>query len=183
MIVPDDGPGVHTRAPTNGLTPTWLTVDPASIPRDLTDTPAWVVWRGEPAPNRPGKWAKVPYRATDPSLKASTTDPETWSTFSDAFMAYSSDPSIHGVGYVLHDEGITGVDLDDCFAEDGSLKRWAQEIVSALPGYWERSPSGRGVRGLCRAHLPPGRRKGRVDGSSIEIYDDVRFLTITGVAL
>jgi putative DNA primase/helicase len=164
--------------------PTWLSVIPENIPRDLTDTAAWVVWRSEIVPNRPGKWTKVPYRAADPSRKASSTDPTTWSKFSDAFMIYQSDPSIHGVGYVLHDEGITGVDLDDAFAEDGSLKPWAQEIVATLAGaYWERSPSGTGVRGLCRAALPPGRRKRKHDGSSIEIYDDVRFLTITGVPL
>ena len=164
--------------------PTWLSVEPANIPRDLIGTAAWVVWRAEAVAGKVGKWTKVPYRAADPSRKASTTDPATWATFAEAHGAYQSDPSLHGIGYVLHDEGITGVDLDDAFADDGSLKPWAQEIVSALAGaYWERSPSGKGIRGLCRASLPPGRRKRKLEGSSIEIYDDVRFLTITGVPL
>ena len=166
---------------TTSSPPTWLSVDPSRIPHQLTDTDAWVVWRSEIVPNRPGKWTKIPYRAADPTAKASSTDSKTWSSFDDAYMRYQSDPSIHGIGYVLHDEGITGVDLDDAFTEDDTLKPWAQEIVAALEGaYWERSPSGKGIRGLCRAHLPPGRRKRVHDGSSIEIYDDVRFLTITG---
>jgi primase-polymerase (primpol)-like protein len=164
--------------------PTWLSVEPSNIPRDLTDTPAWVVWRAEAVAGKVGKWTKIPYRATDPSRKASSTDQSTWSSFANAYGAYQRDPSLHGIGYVLHDEGITGVDLDDAFAEDSSLKPWAQEIVSTLAGaHWERSPSGKGVRGLCRATLPPGRRKRRIDGCSIEMYDDVRFLTITGVPL
>jgi putative DNA primase/helicase len=167
-----------------GSAPIWLSVIPENIPRDLTDTAAWVVWRAEAIAGKVGKWTKIPYRASDPRRKASSTDPATWSTFADVHGAYQSDPSLHGIGYVLHDEGITGVDLDDAFTEDGTLKGWTQEIVSALAGaYWERSPSGTGTRGLCRAALPPGRRKRKHDGSSIEIYDDVRFLTITGVPL
>ena len=101
--------------------PQWLTVEPSSIPQDLVKTDAWVVWRGEPVANKPVEWTKIPYRAKEPGRKASSTDPQTWASFSDAFMAYQSDPSIHGVGYVLHDEGITGIDLDDAFAPDGQL--------------------------------------------------------------
>jgi putative DNA primase/helicase len=164
--------------------PQWLSVEPSNIPHDLVKTDAWVIWRGEPVANKPGKWTKIPYRATEPTRKASSTDPQTWASFSDAFMAYQSDPSIHGIGYVLHDEGITGIDLDDAFTPDGLLKPWAQKIVSALAGaYWERSPSGTGLRGLCHAQLPPGRRKVKVEGCSVEMYDDTRFLTVTGNVL
>src|SRR3954465_3687923 len=98
--------------------PPLLPLDPTHNPRDLTDTPAWVIWRAEAVAGKVGKWTKIPYRATDPSRKASSTDPSPWSTFPAPYGPYQSDPSLHGIVYVLHDEGITGVDLDDAFAED-----------------------------------------------------------------
>ena len=164
--------------------PTVLAVDPAGIPRELTNLTTWVVWRLEPKPAKPGEWTKVPYRATDPSRKASSTDPATWSTFGEAFSAYQFDPALSGVGIVLRGDGLVGIDLDNALDESGHAKGWAQAIVGRLPGaYWERSPSGRGLRGLCRGELPPGRRKATYQDGVVEMYDDGRYLTMTGVAL
>jgi primase-polymerase (primpol)-like protein len=175
---------VTTEATPRPDTPSWLPVIPENFPLELTKNHSWVVWRAEPVPDRSGKWTKVPYQSNAPTRKASVTEPATWSSFSGAYMAYQAHLDIDGIGYVLHDEGVTGIDLDDCFADNGTLKPWASEIVSSLSGvYWERSPSGKGLRGLCRARLPPGRRKRRIDGCSVELYDDVRFLTLTGAVL
>jgi len=164
--------------------PSVLPVDPAGIHPELIEHDAWVVWRLEPKPKKPGEWTKVPYRASDPTRKASSTDHETWASFSDAFMAYQANPTLDGIGIVLHDTGIVGIDLDNAIAEDGAIKPWAQDIVDSFPGaYWERSPSGKGLRGLCRGELPPGRRKAPYQDGTLEMYDEGRFLTITGAAL
>jgi putative DNA primase/helicase len=176
----------HTLNPASASTlprPHVLRVDPAGIPRELVGLPWWVVWRLEPKTGKPGEWDKVPYRPADPSRKASSTDPETWSTFSEAFGAYLDDPTLSGVGIVLHGQGVVGIDLDNALDDAGHAKGWAQAIIGRLPGaYWERSPRGKGLRGLCRGELPPGRRKVKYQDGTVEMYDDGRFLTITGVA-
>jgi primase-polymerase (primpol)-like protein len=133
-------------------TPATLSVDPSGIPRELTALTDWVVWRLEPKAGKPGEWDKVPYRPSDPKRKASSTDPTTWSTFDVAFRAYQGDPSFNGVGIVLHGAGIVGIDLDNAFDEAGRVKGWARAIVDRLPGaHWERSPRGRGLRGIARS--------------------------------
>jgi len=50
----------------------------------------------------------------------------------------------------------TGCDLDDCFdMTSGVLLPAAQALLNALPGYAERSPSGRGLKVFFRVN-PPG---------------------------
>jgi hypothetical protein len=70
-----------------------------------------------------------------------------------------------------------GVDLDHCRdPETGAIEKWAREIIAFLWSYTEVTPSGTGFRIFLRATLPPeGRKHGRV-----ELYDDRRFLTVTG---
>jgi hypothetical protein len=105
----------------------------------------------------------------------------------------------NGIGFVLG-EGITGIDLDHVINEDGILDAKAEEIVAALPGYVERSPSGEGLHILVKGSLPaPGERAllkfGNVLGFAptnpdpkrqpgIEFYDETssRYLTVTGDA-
>src|SRR6266851_6300536 len=86
---------------------TWLDLRANEIPAELKALPS-VLWRADPRGD--GKPAKVPYRVADPLCRASSTDPSTWSTFSDAVEAYSAlvalpaDPRrgpIVGVGVVL----------------------------------------------------------------------------------
>jgi putative DNA primase/helicase len=174
--------GAQYRAPTTR--PTLLSVEPTRLPRDLTDRIAWVVWRLEPKSKKPGEWTKVPYRSTEPARKASSTDSATWSSFADAFAAYQVDPTLDGVGIVLNGDGIVGIDLDNALDAEGRPKAWAQEILDDLPGaYVERSPGGKGLRILCRGTLPPGRRKITYQDGVVEMYDDGRFLTMTGVGL
>jgi putative DNA primase/helicase len=168
---------------TTSSPPTWLSVDLGGLPIDLTDGCCYVVWKAEPRVGKPGKWEKAP-RRSDTLALASTTDPTTWSTFDDAYMSYQAHPQLTGVGRIMQDDDdITGIDLDDSITPDGHILPWAQEIVDAVPGYWERSPSGTGLRGFARGTLPPGHRQRTYNGASIEIYDDVRHLTLTGQAI
>src|SRR5688500_10513582 len=162
--------------------PTWLSVIPENFPRDLTEDPSWYPGLITPRVGKPGKWNKQPADPTTAKL-AEWSDPATRCTFSDAYMAYQRDPRFKCIGYMTHGSGIVGIDLDDAFAEDDSIKPWAQELVDALPGYWERSVSGTGLRGFCRGSLPPGRRTRTYNGPSIEIYDVDRLLVATAPVL
>jgi uncharacterized protein DUF3987/primase/DNA polymerase family protein len=156
-------------------------VDPALIPGDLKEVAAWVCWRWtlkkttSPGGVEKWKWTKPPLTVT--GAPASVTDPATWSSFDRALAAYQTG-IFDGIGRVLTvDEGLVGVDLDHCVdRESGIIVAWAWEQMLQLSSYTERSPSGTGLRVWCRGTLPPGgRRKGRV-----EVYDDVRYLTVTG---
>ena len=97
-------------------------------------------------------------------------------------MAYQRDPRFGGIGFMMHAEsGLIGIDLDDSIAEDGTIAPWALEIVRQFDGaYWERSISGKGLRGFCRGTLPVGGCRSKVEGCSVELYSDVRFLVVTG---
>ena len=89
-----------------------------------------------------------------------------------------------------------GIDLDDCFYEDRSLKPWAILIVDKLKcvSYGEVSPSGYGIKFWTRSTLPADSKNkiyltiegnvcGKDDGDvagAIEAYDRGRYFTVTG---
>jgi primase-polymerase (primpol)-like protein len=56
--------------------------------------------------------------------------------------------------------------------------------MDAVPSYWELSPSGTGLRGICRAILPSGRRRTGLPqygpDQGFEIYSEGRYITVTG---
>lgn len=148
----------------------------AAIPETLRSIDQWVVWNATKKPG--GRKGSKDWDA-----------PENWFTFAEASARYlkGSVGDLRGVGFVLagtHD--LVGVDLDKCVDEDvldGTLtvKPWALETVSELPGYWEISPSGTGLRGFFRAPgvaIPTGSKK----VGSREIYTTGRYLTVTGRA-
>jgi hypothetical protein len=148
---------------------TWLTPDFENIPDELTSLDRWVVWRN-----------KVPYCATS-QRKASSTNPSTWSSFLNCKTAHAVG-KFDGVGFVLNDDGIVGLDLDDC-VHDGKPSSKALALLNKVnTQYIEISPSGTGLRAFGYGELPRG-RKGTIDGLRVEIYGNARYLTITGHAL
>jgi len=156
------------------------------IPEELKAIPRWVVWKSE---NREGRWTKPPLRS-DGHGYASVTNPDTWSTFDDAWTAYR-DKHPDGVGFVLNGDDIVGLDFDKCRcpALDSVDDRIAKSLDMVLPeiakhlrnlnAYTEVSPSGRGIRAFLKGPLPvDGKRKG-----PIEVYKNRRYVTLTGQTL
>src|SRR5437868_5202423 len=99
--------------------PRWLTVEPATIPRELVEARAWYPAIIRPKRGKVGQWDKIP---GDPATgePARWSDPATRCTFDRAYMAYQSG-RFGGVGYMMHGDGLIGIDLDKCVAEDGSI--------------------------------------------------------------
>ena len=60
--------------------------------------------------------------------------------------------------------------------ENGEIEPWAEKIMNFLNSYSEVSPSGTGLRVIVKARLPSTHRKKGV----FEVYDENRFLTLTG---
>lgn len=149
--------------------------DAAHIPADLRDLSQFVAWRYE---DRDGKLTKIPINVRTGRL-ALTNAPSTWATLEEAIPFARANG--YGIGFVFAaSDPFTGVDLDKCIdAETNLIAPWAWEIAAALDSYTEVSPSGTGLHCFVRAALPPGgKRKG-----AIEMYDRLRFFTLTGLRL
>ena len=145
--------------------------DAAGIPDLLQQKNAWVNWR---AVERDGRVTKVPCMPTGGS--ASTTNPDTWSSFE----AVKSADGFSGIGIVLVDD-LVGIDLDKCLNDEGVLEPWAQQVVDQFPcSYIERSPSGRGLHILCLG-APKNTGKGGPE-NRLELYSKAspRYFTVTG---
>ena len=171
------------------LTETTPAVIAENIPEELRELEQWVCWRYE---ERDDKLTKVPY--TPLTLRrASSTDPATWSTFSEAHKAYEygyddlsdtehNEPSYDGIGFVFSDDDpYCGIDLDKCRdPEAGDIAPWAVEILDRVgDGYAEVSPSETGIHIIIRASV----RGGGMRRGPVEMYSRGRYFTITGCAL
>ena len=142
----------------------------AAVPDELKNVKQWVLWILE---DREGKPTKVPYAVS--GNMASTTDPTTWATFSEAEK--ESDPFVYnGMGFVISAPYV-GIDLDKCRdPKTGEVEPWAKEAIEELDSYTELSPSGAGFHIWVKGWLEhPGNRAGRV-----EMYSRARYFTMTG---
>ena len=159
----------------NNITQVWLKPHFEAIPTDLKEQP-WAVWIAEPRNGKPSKFNKIP-RNPISGQRVGTDKPKLFGTFEEAKKAYENG-NYTGVGILLTGNGIIGVDIDDCkitFANQVTIKQWVIDAIK-LGAYCEYSPSGNGLRLFMYGNLPD---KGRKAGS-VEIYDNVRFLTVTG---
>src|SRR5207237_832396 len=100
------------------------------VPQEMRDRPQWVVWRYVLNKERT-KWTKLLFNARSPNSVASSTDPETWSTFETAeatFYAMRENPGddrIDGVGYVFDGaDPFVGIDLDHSLNLSRDTKKW-----------------------------------------------------------
>ena len=127
---------------------------------------------------RNGRWVKHPFQPN--GRLASSTNPNTWSSFQSVSEAYQGG-DWSGVGYVLGaDDPFTALDLDKVIDRDrNTVEPWALQLVRDLDSYTELSPSGTGLHIFIRGELPAqGRRAGQ-----LEIYDRARYMTLTGKVL
>src|SRR6266702_2655740 len=145
---------------------------------ELQARPQWVCWRKE---QRKGKLTKVPYNPLTGKW-AQSDNPQTWASYTQAIQAQGAG-KYDGIGYMFNRD-YTGVDLDHCVNEDGSIDPWAQAYLDRLKSYAEYSPSNTGIHILVRGTVPSGLRR-RVTGAphpeaAIEMYCERRYFTVTG---
>ena len=119
---------------------------------------------------------------------ANSTDSATCGTFEEAEASLQQYKNIVGLGIVLGEteQGtICGLDIDNCFDEEGNIAPVAQDIIDALNTYTEFSPSKKGIHCLFYAEKKGSSCKvSNVDGCKcIEMYDTGRYFTLTGDVL
>ena len=129
----------------------------------------WIRWDRV---KRNGKLEKVPF--TTVGSYASSTNANTWSTFTEA----SASAVGVGLGYVLGD-GIGCIDLDHCLSS-GNPNKAAAKFLQDYPHHFiEVSPSGEGLH-IWGQQKEQGGRRQTIGGLSIEHYSVGRYMTITG---
>ena len=122
-----------------------MPVNFVNIPDVLKQTASFCVWKME---KRSGRPTKVPYKPRTGAM-ARTNDPSTFADFNTAMKSYAIG-GWDGIGYRVS-EGIGAIDIDHCIREDGSLNDVAASILGIFPdAYFERSPSGTGLRGFFK---------------------------------
>jgi len=146
------------------------------IPTELQQYPNWINWDFKKRSD--GKITKVPMRIGGGN--AAVNDPSSWSTYYDAITASDR------IGFVFSDTiPYFGIDLDNCFTEENTLKEWAQKIIAEIDTYTEVSQSGKGLHLIGRfptkfqgSATKWTNDQGQMEG--IECYSQGRFFIMTG---
>lgn len=146
-------------------------VQPDNIPVSIRGG-AWCVWQAVPKAKDPSKFDKLP---SNGFFTLSPYKLDSWLTFDTALAMYQSRPTeFNGIGkLILPTDNITVIDID------GVDPAFVQQWITNWPIYWERSPSGKGLRGVSLG------RARRDIAKPIEVYAGhaSRFLTFTGDAV
>ena len=160
-----------------------------NIPDELKGLPQWVGFLCEKLPN--GRTTKKPVNVRT-LYGASSTDKDTWSTFEQAVSAIGknanvggSQGKIEGIGFVFAPP-YCGIDLDHVInAETGEINPQAVDIIDTMESYTEISPSGTGIHIIYKGRIHDNwkRKKNNAlgTGSDIEMYQQGRFFTVTGI--
>jgi hypothetical protein len=124
---------------------------------------------------------KIPYSPGN-GTRAKADDPSTWGTYEQAQARLTLSPGKYaGVGYeLLKEQGLTGIDLDNCRDEQGVLLPFAQDVIKRLNSYTEVTPSKRGMRVWVYGTLPENLGTNRPTHDGVEMYDHARYFTVTG---
>ena len=141
----------HDSGDREKLMTTSTPVNFVNIPAELKKNASFCVWKRE---LRGGSITKVPYNA-ETGKPAKSNDASTFSDFTTAMKAYAmgganGNSAYAGIGFRVS-EGIGAIDIDHCIREDGSLNDVAATVLSMFStSYFERSPSGTGLRGFFK---------------------------------
>lgn len=155
-----------------------LLVAEENIPQELKSFRQFVLWRAEYNQERQ-QFDKIPYQLN--GKRASHSNNATWSSFESVMEAYNQDDQYDGIGFVLTTEDPYSVtDVDDIESID-DLDDLAKEVISF--SYAEQSPSGTGVHVWFKYKHNKERHKNKNAETGYEIYDNKRFITLTGETL
>ena len=123
---------------------------------------------------------KVPYQGS--GRNADPTKPKTWGEYDTVCNQATKHAKSTGMGFVLTEaDAYCVIDLDGVWNPKTKtfIMSKAKEIIENLNSYTEFSPSGTGFHIWIKAKLD-GKGKGRRTHGYVEIYDRLRYMTVTG---
>ncbi len=143
-----------------------------NIPEELKERNQWILWRLE---ERKGKNTKIPYQIN--GTQAQVNNRDTWNSFDKVISVWNEHgKEYNGIGFVFtKNDPYIGIDLDHVI-NDGKIEDKAHDVLNAVKGYAEYSPSRTGFHIIVKGKLhSKGKRKG-----FIEMYAEGRYFTVTG---
>lgn len=156
-----------------------IEVNALEIPDELIELPQWVLWRAE-WDNKRQQYNKVPYSYA--GYRASSTNNDTWTIFDAIHNLYEKNDQYDGIGFMLSDDdNYIVLDIDNAIDETGQITSDLALDMTEIT-YCEKSPSGTGLHCFLKGELPSERKKKRSD-LDIELYDNARFMTVTGESI
>lgn len=154
-----------------------------NVPEELKAIPRWAAYKKIWQPEK-GKFKKIILSPVDGS-GIPYSDEGRWLDFPTALEAAKRGNFAGLTLLIKPDDGITCIDLDKAYREDGTLKSNAQTIIDGVQGatYIERSASGNGFHCFVKTDLRYGGkyRSAHSDEANgdIEVIND-RTISITG---
>ena len=165
---------------------------PEMIPPELANSSQWIVWSYEVYERKNGKFGpnKTPYKTRNPRLQPSRWGISDCSDLVTALQCVKDNSHIDGIGYLfLKDDGLIGVDFDDCRnPQTGKVRKEYQFWIDRLGGYAEVSPSGTGIKiwvkgtvdNRCfKTDKSTGFRIQNFADGIIEVYRRGQYFTVT----
>ncbi|PHK48783.1 phage/plasmid primase, P4 family [Staphylococcus edaphicus] len=154
-----------------------LDVNEEEIPEELKQLSSWVMWCTKWLTKQQA-YSKVPFSTN--GYGAKTDNSKTWDSFDKVNAEYVVSDKFNGIGFVLSkDDDYVCLDIDNAVNPDtGQLETDLALEMTELT-YCELSPSGTGLHCFFKGELPEG-CKNRNRDLDIEIYDNARFITMTG---
>ena len=149
------------------------------IPDELKALPRWVCWRAVPDPKSHSGISKQPVNPRTGGM-ARSNDSATWADF-DTAVAASVDYA--GIGFMFHESGYIGIDIDDRPSEITDYRNGMRDNIfgqmnDALQTYAEISQSGGGIHFIGRGTLPD--KDFNNHDAGVEMYTGARFFVMTG---
>ncbi len=153
-----------------------------NVPQEMKAIPHWCVYRTKWNADK-GKKDKFILNPADGHW-AKSSDEKTWTSF-EAALDYARKNNCEGLAFALTQaSGITCIDLDKCYNEQGDVSELAKRVTQLFPTtYTERSASGNGLHVFVRGDLTAnGAYKNRAETpyGEIEAYSQARFISVTG---
>ncbi len=152
----------------------------------LKPFPYWVC-RGSDKRPCVARW----YQSGEKPVGASPSDPKkSGRSYGVAAKVAAKVEAFNGIGFILEKSlGIVCIDLDHCIDDQGNVTPFAAGILKSIDHsggtYVEYSPSHTGLHIWGYGELPSGKESGirakrKAEGVDIEIYQDKRYMTVTG---
>lgn len=148
-----------------------------NTPSQMSDAERWLLWKSVPNNDPEKKPRKVPYYSNGRKRHGALDTPEDIANLTSLDVALRAFESgrYTGLGFALGYDGggyWQGIDFDE-LSKNTNLTH----LISGLPGYVEKSPSGDGVHaiGYGKHFISMGS-----NSTGIEAYCEGRYFTVTG---